>query len=159
MARSADTCYTGSAVGTGFLAVVFEQVLKFTLLVAARTVGLLIVAAETWQIASTAHFLCLHEQCLFEDALFACIETELSAVESVLMAKGALDTLLGVVDFAEVVAVVATFIASGAAFVWSTICSVVVVALLFALASQSAPIRHQVHEVDIVGVLPASSAV
>jgi hypothetical protein len=58
---------------------------------------------------------------LFEDALLACVETELGAVESVLVAKGAFYALLGVVNFAEVVAVVATFIASGAAFVRSSV--------------------------------------
>ena len=96
---------------------------------------------------------------MFEDALLACVETELGAVESVLVTEGAFHALLGVVNFAEVVAVVATFIASSAAFVWSSIRGVVVVTLVFALAPQSAPIRHQVLEADVVGVLPTSSAV
>ena len=70
-------------------------------MVAARTISLRGKAAETWQIASTAHLLCLHEECLFEDALLACVETELGAVESVLVAKGAFYALLVVVNFAR----------------------------------------------------------
>jgi hypothetical protein len=135
------------------------EVLEKLVLRAARTEGLCSKTSEARRITSVAVALTGLEKCALEDSSVAGIQTNFGFFESVGVGGRTRQALLRVASLAVVVAAITALIAGSAHLVRRTVGRESELTLSEALASLAGvSVGHQVVEIDVWGVVPASGA-